>query len=661
MTKDYYKQYEPVFGTWRITKPIGEGCFSKVFEIQRLDFGLVYKAALKAITIPQDPAQVRHMLDQGEDEAQVRSYFLGVVQEMVKKFILAYKLKDHPNIVNYENYQVMEHKNGIGWDILIQMELLTPLNRYLRQQTLSRQEVIKLGIDLCKALELCWIHNIVHRDIKPGNIFVSKYGDFKLGDFDTAQVLDRSSSSTSSGSTVRGTYDYMAPEVYRGEKYGFSADLYSLGLVLYQLLNDNRLPFLPAAPAPFTYVDQEKAKMKRLSGAALPMPSHADKRLWEIVEKACAYNPEDRYSDPVRLREALEQVDASSPTARAGDLLVHAWPKEWRTSDIASFALSENENQFICDGNQVVMKQDLERDGRPLAPIEVQLTPAQREALWKQLESIQQEGWAMTGEQTERLNAFDYTWNKCFQCQLVSGRKFQYCSNDDVPQGFTALYDFLYSLAFPQGSCPENAHAFVPAVLRGGWNSGPKECLYCENCGLVVPLWIANTYPGSKIRGVAYTWPAAWQAEDILSFSVGFGDRPIRCFTCEGDFLTAVNRIDVGRDGGLSFPPGYFDPISIHLSGRQQKQLRRCLEAIGQERWSSDTTALQYEFQRPTGYTRHTYFCCELKNGEKFEYLPGEEPAPGFTHLCRCLETILPWKEAKSDPGFWNRLFRKKS
>lgn len=102
------------------------------------------------------------------------------------------------------------------------MELLTPLDDYIRQKNaLSRQEIIQLGIDLCKALAFCQNGRILHRDIKPGNIFVSERGDFKLGDFGTAQYLDRASDST-----VRGTYAYMAPEVYRGEGYGFPADLY---------------------------------------------------------------------------------------------------------------------------------------------------------------------------------------------------------------------------------------------------------------------------------------------------------------------------------------------------------------------------------------------------------------------------------------------------
>src|SRR5699024_9189261 len=154
---------------------------------------------------------------------------------------------------------------------LIRMELLKPLNEYTRKRTITRQDVIRLGIDLCKALELCQKYNIIHRDVKPENIFISDAGDYKLGDFGIARTVEK----TTSGLSNKGTYTYMAPEVYKGEAYGSTVDIYSLGIVLYRLLNGNRTPFLPAAPAPITHADRENALVKRLSGAVLPPPSHA--------------------------------------------------------------------------------------------------------------------------------------------------------------------------------------------------------------------------------------------------------------------------------------------------------------------------------------------------------------------------------------------------
>ena len=298
MDINYYKQYEPLFGSWRITRQIGEGSFGKVFEIERKDFGVTYRAALKAITVPASESELLEVKADGMDDASVRTYFGSFVEELVKEFALMSRLKGNSNVVSYEDHQVIEHPDDIGWDILIRMELLTPLNRYTSTHTVTRQDVIKLGIDLCHALELCQKFNIIHRDIKPENIFVSDMGDFKLGDFGIARTVEK----------TKGTYTYMAPEVYKGEAYGSTVDIYSLGIVLYRLLNGNRTPFLPAAPAPITHADRENALARRFSGAPLPAPCHAEGRLAEIVLKACAYDPKERYSSPMQMRQELESI-----------------------------------------------------------------------------------------------------------------------------------------------------------------------------------------------------------------------------------------------------------------------------------------------------------------------------------------------------------------
>ena len=212
MDINYYKQYEPIFGAWHITRQIGEGSFGKVFEIQREDFGTTYRAALKAITVPASETELRDVMADGMDEEGARAYYSTFVQDLVKEFALMSRLKGNSNIVSYENHQVIEHKEGIGWDILIQMELLTPLNEYTRKNTITRQDVIRLGIDMCRALELCQKYNIIHRDVKPENMFISENGDFKLGDFGIARTVEK----TTSGLSKKG--DHQRP-VEEGNLY----------------------------------------------------------------------------------------------------------------------------------------------------------------------------------------------------------------------------------------------------------------------------------------------------------------------------------------------------------------------------------------------------------------------------------------------------------
>ena len=328
MDAEYYKKYEPVFGKWYITKQLGAGSYGKVFEIERTDAldGTVYRGALKAITIPSSPEELQSVLDEdGLDRQGASSYFRETVVALNREIALMNKVKGHSNIVSYEDHDVIEHTDGIGWDILIRMELLTPISQYFKQfDTIPRQAVLRLGIDLCRALEVCEKYSIIHRDIKPANIFISDTGDFKLGDFGVA----RTASASTGASTFAGTVNYMAPEVFRREKYTASVDTYSLGLVMYQLLNANRMPFYPPYPQPLTALAKERAHDRRLAGEPLPDPVNASGPLADILRKACAPVPADRFASPTEMRLALEAVlrgaSDAAPVPEAGDATVRA-------------------------------------------------------------------------------------------------------------------------------------------------------------------------------------------------------------------------------------------------------------------------------------------------------------------------------------------------
>ena len=316
MDNEYYKRYEPFFGSWHIKRFIGAGSYGKVFEIERRDFDMVFTGALKAITIPADKSEYEQVLEAGMDREGASTYFRDYVQELNREIALMSRLKGHSNIVSYEDHQIIPHEDGIGWDILIRMELLKPINDALRQnKSFTRAEVIRLGTDLCRALEVCGQYNIIHRDIKPANIFISDTGDYKLGDFGVARIA----SASTGASTRAGTVNYMAPEVFRGEKYTANVDIYSLGLVMYQLLNANRMPFYPPYPQPITFSAAEQARARRLAGEALPLPSGAQDALGQLVCKACAPDPAQRFASPLALRKALEALPQEQPAPLAID------------------------------------------------------------------------------------------------------------------------------------------------------------------------------------------------------------------------------------------------------------------------------------------------------------------------------------------------------
>lgn len=295
---DIYEILPKVWPGWKVVRLIGEGAYGKVYEIQKTDFGEAFSAALKVIQIPNDSVGLGS-LQASMTDVDITQYYESVTETLMKEYHIMSKLRGNSNIVSYEDHVRVPREDGIGWSILIRMELLTPLSGYVYNNGITRQGVIRLGIDICRALELCRKYKVIHRDIKPENIFISEFGDYKLGDFGVARMLEETHGMLSK----QGTSLYMAPEVYANKGYDAGVDIYSLGLVLYQYLNKGKLPF---SGEKVTYQTQVEALNRRMNGEALPAPSGESGALGEIVRKACSYEPGDRYQTPTEMREALE-------------------------------------------------------------------------------------------------------------------------------------------------------------------------------------------------------------------------------------------------------------------------------------------------------------------------------------------------------------------
>lgn len=292
---------------WDVVRKIGSGSFGAVYEIERKVLDKTEKAALKVITIPQDAGDIDELYSDGYDDESITQRYKSYLEDIIREYSMMAEMKGHTNVVYCDDFRYIQHDDGIGWDIYIKMELLTPLTKTLPKE-IPEDQIIKIGVDLCNALKLCEDRNIVHRDIKPQNIFASADGNYKLGDFGIAKTAER----TTSGTKI-GTYKYMAPEVYNNQPYGHGADLYSLGLVLYWLLNERRTPFLPMPPKVPTTTEEDEARKKRFSGEKITAPAHGSEELKRIVLKACAYDPKDRYHTAEELQEDLVSLASGIP------------------------------------------------------------------------------------------------------------------------------------------------------------------------------------------------------------------------------------------------------------------------------------------------------------------------------------------------------------
>lgn len=283
-------------------KKLGRGGFGSVFEIKKQG-GIDFRSAMKVISVPRDESFVSECFSEGMDESQILQILEEEKNKAVREIQRQIEVKSNPNIVSIEDFAIREKKDSFGWDIFIRMELLTPVQE-LPATKLIQADVQELGIDICNALEECHRIGMLHRDIKPGNIFVDSNGHYKLGDFGISRVMDMTTGVVSGS----GTQLYAAPEVISMEKNRVTTDIYSLGLVLYGLLNHGRLPFLPPAPEAVRRKDIEEAVLRRLSGEQIVPIDGVSDELNQIIRKACALDQKDRFSSAKEMKESLKSV-----------------------------------------------------------------------------------------------------------------------------------------------------------------------------------------------------------------------------------------------------------------------------------------------------------------------------------------------------------------
>ena len=296
--KDGIKRFEPVFGKWHVAQKIGQGSYGTVYKIYRKEHGKKVYSALKHIHI--GPTSGSDLLLERKDAYQ---YYRSVFDDALRRVELAHSLKGHPNIVPIEEYSYTVSKNECCWDMLIRMEMLTPIEDHYAKHPPSERDIQKLGIDICSALEACESKNIAHLDVRPNNIYINGVGDYLLGDFGIAKIINGERNQTT---LILDELDAAVPEdAYIRSPRLLSADLYSLGMVLYQYLNDNKAPFVSYNEAPYTYSMRERAIRQRLSGEEIPPPRNAGPDFAKVILRAMAFLPVERFLSATDMKFAL--------------------------------------------------------------------------------------------------------------------------------------------------------------------------------------------------------------------------------------------------------------------------------------------------------------------------------------------------------------------
>ena len=287
-------------GRYHILEQLGEGGMATVYKAY--DTRLERDVAIKVIRIDQfAPTVLERILKRFEREAKALARLT------------------HPNIVHINDYG---EQDGIPYLVMDYLPGGT-LKQRLGKPILW-QEAIRLLIPVAEALEYAHEHGIIHRDVKPSNILLTEKGQPMLTDFGIAKILESEETAELTGTGMGvGTPEYMAPEQSSSKSVDQRADIYSLGIVLYEMVT-GRKPFIADTPL---------AVLLKQASEPLPRPRQFVPGLPEEVEKvlfkALAKKPEDRYQDAGAFAEALERLGRGEVEGGWGKMINEA-PKSRR-------------------------------------------------------------------------------------------------------------------------------------------------------------------------------------------------------------------------------------------------------------------------------------------------------------------------------------------
>ncbi len=296
---------------YTVSEKLGSGASGTVYKVVKTNVTGQYVRALKHITIPTEKQYNSVLNSMGGDVSKADSYFSQMLNNIVSEIRILNDLSEKgvQHIVRYYENDILVTDSPRRYDIFILMEYLTPLEDFIQSTDFLVRDVVRLGMDVLNGLKSCHDNGVIHRDIKDDNIFVSDKGEYKIGDFGVSKVLKGSSKAES----LKGTPNFLAPEVYLGkEGYTKSVDLYSLGIVLYRLLNYSRNPFLPHFPEQYFAQDENEAFEERMRGKTPDLPAFGGEEIGCVIVKAIS-NSSERFQTADEFISALELAIDATP------------------------------------------------------------------------------------------------------------------------------------------------------------------------------------------------------------------------------------------------------------------------------------------------------------------------------------------------------------
>lgn len=295
---------------WKITSQVPERNDDNLYRVSKKGSdGSTVEADLKYITL------------EGEDYNERNINFAEGECEFLKQVAAIDGVSNYVDVAFNNN----ESKNRA--EVFIITKWYKTLEQVMKEKNFEESDVVDFGIKMSSVLEKLESNNIFHGNVNPKNIFVTENGEYLLGGFsDFEQKID--------------DLTYVAPEIHKNEKPDFTTDIYSLGLIMYSMCNDGKIPFESDE------IGHDRAVNRRFDGAQISAPKHGSEKLKSVIVIACQTKNSNRWKNASNIKNALTSIkeEETSNTPKINPAVVVPEKTDFEDNVFEEFDFDESED-----------------------------------------------------------------------------------------------------------------------------------------------------------------------------------------------------------------------------------------------------------------------------------------------------------------------------